>query len=120
MKKTSLLAIVALCGLSYAIGAITPGLRSPTTGAYEATLVLANGQTQLKGIAVIEETQITADGGSAKVDHWEDADNTLTAFAADGATIFKLQRTAEGVFEQPHPNGRLVFRRYDLHQLTDW
>lgn len=119
-KKTQVIALVGLCVISYALGVFTPGLRTPNTGAYEATLVLQNGQTQLKGIAVIQEHQITADGESAKVDHWDDVDNMLTAYAEDGSMIFKLKRTAEGVLEQPHPNGRLVFRRYDLPELAAW
>lgn len=120
MKKSSLLAVLALCCASFTLGVFAPRLHTPNTGAYEATLVLQNGQSQLKGIAVIQEHQITADGESVKVDHWDDVDNMLTAYAEDGSIIFKLKRTAEGMLEQPHPNGRLVFRRYDLPELAAW
>lgn len=120
MKKSSLIALVVLCGASYALGVLTPGLRTPNTGAYEATLVLHNGQTQLKGIAVIQEHMITADGESAKIERWDETGSMLTAYANDGSMLFKLERTGPGEFEQPHPNGRLVFKRYDLPELAAW
>jgi hypothetical protein len=120
VTKKQIFVTLGLCTFAYALGIVTPGLRTPNTGAYQATLVLQNGQRQLKGIAVIQEHMITADGESAKIERWEETGNMLTAYAADGSMIFKLERTGPGVFEQPHPNGRLVFRRYDLPELVAW
>lgn len=105
--------------LATAIG--LTGCSEPRTGAYEATIVLPNGQARMAGIAIFREDEIVADGERVKVGRWEESGNLLTAFSTEGAQMFQIQQTEDGLFEHPIPTGgKLVYRKYDLPTWWAW
>jgi hypothetical protein len=96
------------------------GCSEPITGAYEATIVLENGQSRLAGIAIFKEDQLIADGQTARVHHWTEEGGVLTAIGSEGEQLFQIERIGEGEYAQKIPGGQIVFRKYDLPAFPTW
>lgn len=92
----------------------------PITGAYEATIVLDNGQSRLVGIAVFKDDRVIADGQTAKVSRWHEEGNTLTAVGADGENVFIFRRISPTELESDIEGGTVAYRKYDLPRIGVW